>query len=110
MSELNTQKPFIPKEVFKLLSFIQEHPSEESNDLTAIVLKMGLNSVAQKKAKNAQQENILKFTKKEIDSMSEPVKILLIYSGYEIKYRTIKNTFQVRFRETVTILSFAVKT
>lgn len=30
--------------------------------------------------------------------MSEPVKILLIYSGYEIRYRTIKNTYQVRFR------------
>ena len=30
--------------------------------------------------------------------MSEPIKILLIYSGYEIRYRTIKNTYQVRFR------------
>lgn len=99
MSELNTQKGnFTPKEVYKLLNFIQEHPSEEGDDLTAIVLKMGLNSVAKKPTPKAQQQNIFKFTKKEIDAMSEPVKILLIYSGYEIKYRTIKNTFQVRFR------------
>lgn len=47
---------------------------------------------------NSKKKNYLKFTNKEIDAMSEPVKILLIYSGYEIKYRTIKNTFQVRFR------------
>lgn len=99
MSELNTQKAnFTPKEISKLLNFIQEHPSEESDDLSAIVLKMGLNSVAKKPTPKAQQQNVLKFTKKEIDAMSEPVKILLIYSGYAVKYRTLKNTNQVRFR------------
>lgn len=99
MSELNTQKAnFTPKEVSKLLNFIQEHPSEEGDDLTAIVLKMGLNSVARKPTPKAQQQNVLKFTKKEIDAMSEPVKILLIYSGHAVKYRTLKNTNQVRFR------------
>lgn len=84
-------------QISKLLNFLQEHPSKESEDLAAIVLKMGLDSVA-KKPKKQTQNNVLKFTNKEIETMSEPVKILLIYSGYEIKYRTIKNTYQVRFR------------
>lgn len=94
----NKQTNFPSKEVCKLLNFIQEHPSEETEALTAIVLKMGLNSLAKKPKRDAPKENILKFTQKEIDAMSEPVKILLIYSGYEIRYRTIKNTYQVRFR------------
>ena len=55
-------------------------------------------NVVTNKQSNNKKKNYLKFTNKEIDAMSEPVKILLIYSGYEIKYRTIKNTFQVRFR------------
>lgn len=100
MSEQNTPKGnFIPKEVYKLLNFIQEHPSDECDDLTAIVLKMGLNSIAKKSTQKAQrQQNIFKFTNKEIDAMSEPVKILLIYSGHAVKYRSLKNSFQVRFR------------
>lgn len=84
-------------QISKLLSFLQEHPSQESDDLAAIVLKMGLDCVA-KKPKHPKQNHVLKFTNKEIETMSEPVKILLIYSGYEIKYRIIKNTYQVRFR------------
>lgn len=84
-------------QISKLLSFLQEHPSQESDDLAAIVLKMGLDCVA-KKPKKQTQNHVLKFTNKEIETMSEPVKILLIYSGYEIKYRVIKNTYQVRFR------------
>ena len=99
MSEQTAQRAnFQTKEVCKLLNFIQEHPSEESDALTAIVLKMGLNSFTQKPKQQAPKDNVLKFTKKEIDSMSEPIKILLIYSGYEIRYRMIKNTYQVRFR------------
>lgn len=84
-------------QISKLLSFLQEHPSQESDDLAAIVLKMGLDCVA-KKPKKQTQKHVLKFTNKEIETMSEPVKILLIYSGYEIRYRIIKNTYQVRFR------------
>ena len=99
MSEQTAQRAnFQTREVCKLLNFIQEHPSEESDALTAIVLKMGLNSFAQKPKQQTPKDNVLKFTKKEIDSMSEPIKILLIYSGYEIRYRMIKNTYQVRFR------------
>lgn len=92
------QAEITQKGISKLLNFIQEHPSEESDELTAIILKMGLNLVAKKPTPKAQQQNVLKFTKKEIDAMSEPVKILLIYSGHAVKYRTIKNTNQVRFR------------
>lgn len=84
-------------QISKLLSFLQAHPSQESDDLAAIVLKMGLDCVA-KKPKKHTQNHVLKFTNKEIETMSEPVKILLIYSGYEIRYRVIKNTYQVRFR------------
>ena len=98
MTEQTAQANFKSKGISKLLNFIQEHPSEESDELTAIVLKMGLDLVAKKPKPPAPKENILKFTNKEIDEMSEPVKILLIYSGYEIRYRTIKNTYQVRFR------------
>ena len=86
------------KELCRLLTFVQEHPSEETDALTAIVLKMGLNSIAKKPKRDAPKENILKFTQKEIDAMSEPVKILLIYSGYEVRYRMLKSTYQVRFR------------
>lgn len=83
----------------KVLLFLQQHPSDESDECYSIVLKIGLSLSAKKKERAAvQKENFLKFTKKEIDAMSEPIKILLIYSGYEIKYRTIKNTHQVRFR------------
>lgn len=87
------------KDLNKILNFIQQHPSEEGDECYSIVLKMGLNLAAKKKERTSiKKENILKFTTKEIDAMSEPVKILLIYSGYEIRYRTIKNTYQVRFR------------
>ena len=99
MNQQDTQNAnFVPNEVCKLLNFIQKHASEDSDELSSIVLKLGLKSVAKKPQAPIRQENILKFTKKETDSMSEPVKILLIYSGYEIKYRIIKNTYQVRFR------------
>lgn len=87
------------KDLNKILNFIQQHPSEEGDECYSIVLKMGLNLAAKKKERTSiKKENILKFTTKEIDAMSELVKILLIYSGYEIRYRTIKNTYQVRFR------------
>lgn len=87
------------KDLNKVLNFIQHYPSGDSDECYSIVLKMGLDLAAKKKERAlAKKENILKFTNKEIDAMSEPVKILLIYSGYEIRYRTIKNTFQVRFR------------
>ena len=87
------------KDFNKIINFRQQHPSEEGDECYSIVLKMGLNLAAKKNEKaSTKKENILKFTNKEIDAMSEPVKILLIYSGYEIRYRTIKNTYQVRFR------------
>ncbi|MCI8368438.1 MAG: hypothetical protein HFJ81_02250 [Clostridia bacterium] len=49
-------------QISKLLSFLQEHPSQESDDLAAIVLKMGLDCVA-KKPKQTKQNHVLKFTK-----------------------------------------------
>lgn len=76
MTEQTAQANFKSKGISKLLNSIQEHPSEESDELTAIVLKMGLDLVAKKPKPPAPKENILKFTNKEIDEMSEPVKIL----------------------------------
>ena len=66
------------KDLNRVLLFLQQHPSDESDECYSIVLKMGLSLSAKKKERAiAQKEHILKFTKKEIDCMPEPIRILL---------------------------------
>ena len=67
------------KDLNKVLLFLQQHPSDESDECYSIVLKIGLSLSAKKKERAiTQKEHILKFTKKEIDSMPEPIRILLL--------------------------------
>ena len=102
----NTQ----PKDICKLLTFIQEHSSDNADELTAIVCKLGFQSAAKKPQPYAQSSNILKFTNREIDNMSEHAKILLIYSGFEVRYRQLKYSYQVRFHRNGYNIEVAAKT
>ena len=102
----NTQS----KDICKLLTFIQEHSSDNADELTAIVCKLGFQSAAKKPKPYAQSSNILKFTNREIDNMSEHAKILLIYSGFEVRYRQLKYSYQVRFHRNGYNIEVAAKT
>jgi len=87
------------KDLNKVLLFLQQHPSDESDECYSIVLKIGLSLSAKKKERAiTQKEHILKFTKKEIDSMPEPIRILLLYGEYEIKYAVYNNSYHASFR------------
>lgn len=63
-------------QISKLLNFLQEHPSQESDDLAAIVLKMGLGCVA-KKPDPLKENTIIKFNQKELSQM--PAKFRKIF-------------------------------
>ena len=87
------------KDLNKVLLFLQQHPSDESDECYSIVLKIGLSLSAKKKERAiTQKEHILKFTKKKIDSMPEPIRILLLYGEYEIKYAVYNNSYHASFR------------
>jgi integrase len=93
------------KELNKLLNFISSHPSEHSDELTAIVLRLAAECAAIKaqttkpiKQESAKEKCFLKFTNREIDSMPESIKILLIYNEKAITYRFHKGVYQTRYR------------
>lgn len=91
-------------ELTELLSLIQTSPN--SDRLTATVLKLAADSAALKTVKNrpisntdSKQKNYLKFTKQEIENMSEKLKqILLIYGGNLVTYHFHNGSYESRYR------------
>ncbi|MCM1219908.1 MAG: site-specific integrase [Lachnospiraceae bacterium] len=89
------------QELATLLNFVQQSP--DCDALTATVLTLAADSAALKKLKNRvvepqeQQEKILKFTKKEIDTMPDDVKRILIINGNAVPYREVRGMYQVRY-------------
>ena len=93
-------------ELNRLLNFIQKQSSPESDELTAIVLKLAADSAALKTVRNKpatntgdRQKNYLKFTKQEIENMPEKFKqILLIYGGNAVTYHYHHGSYETRYR------------
>lgn len=91
-------------ELTELLNLIQLSP--DSDRLTATVLKLAADSAALKSVKNrpisnndSKQKNYLKFTKQEIENMSEKFKqILLIYGGNLVTYHFHNGSYESRYR------------
>ncbi len=85
------------KTLAKILSALQ--PRDDCEELTTALLKLAVfSSTKQISQASEKQKNYLKFTKKEIESMPEPIKVLLIYNDRMITYRFHNGVYQSRYR------------